>query len=253
MGDTSDISGEVAIVTGAAQGIGRGIAHVFAEAGVKIVIGDIQPADRTVSEIRKMGGEAVSMIMDTSNPREAEALVNLAMSEFGRLDILVNNAGIDAPRGNAWDLPNEEWRRTIDVNVNGVFYCSRAALKPMMEAGKGFIANMSSQASRVGEPEMSPAYNASKAALLGMTMEFALQGADKGIRVVALMPGAIDSREPGWGEERKAEVLVEYPLGIGTPRDIGEMIRHLSSPASRWVSGTAVQLTGGYQRGKSWF
>lgn len=253
MGNSSDISGEVAVVTGAAQGIGRGIAHVLAEAGVKIVIGDIQPSDKTVSEIREMGGEAVGMVMDTSNPREAEALVNLAIEQYRCLDILVNNAGIDAPRGNAWDLPDEEWRRTIDVNVNGVFYCSRAALRPMMEAGKGFIANMSSQAARVGEPGMSPAYNASKAALLGMTMEFALQGADKGIRVVALMPGAIDSREPGWPEERKAEVLLEYPLGIGTPRDIGEMIRHLASPASRWVSGTAVQLTGGYQRGKSWF
>ena len=141
----------------------------------------------------------------------------------------------------------------IDVNVNGVFYCSRAALGPMMKAGKGFIVSMSSQAARVGEPGMSPAYNASKAALLGMTMEFAIQVADKGIRVVALMPGAIDSREPGWSEERKAEVLLEYPLGIGTPRDIGEMIRHLASPAARWVSGTAVQLTGGYQRGVSWF
>ena len=253
MGNSSDISGEVAVVTGAAQGIGRGIAHVLAEAGAKIVIGDIQPADRTVSEIKEMGGEAVSMVMDTSNPREADALINLAIEQFGRLDILVNNAGIDAPRGNAWDLPDEEWRRTIDVNVNGVFYCSRAALGPMMKAKKGFIANMSSQAARVGEPGMSPAYNASKAALLGMTMEFALQGADHGIRVVALMPGAIDSREPGWSEERKAEILVEYPLGIGTPTDIGEMIRHLASPASRWVSGTAVQLTGGYQRGKSWF
>ena len=253
MGESFDISGEVAIVTGAAQGIGRGIAHVLGEAGVKIVIGDLQPADRAVSEIKEMGGEAVSMVMDTSNPRDAEALVDLALKQYGRLDILVNNAGIDAPRGNAWDLPNEEWRRTIDVNVNGVFYCSRAAFKTMMEAGKGFIANMSSQAARVGEPGMSPAYNASKAALLGMTMEFALQGADKGIRVVALMPGAIDSREPGWSEERKAEVLVEYPLGIGTPRDIGEMVRHLASPESRWVSGTAVQLTGGYQRGRSWF
>ena len=166
MGESSDISGEVAIVTGAAQGIGRGIAHVLAEAGVKIVIGDIQPADRTVSEVKEIGSDAVSMVMDTSNSRQADALVDLALDRFGRLDILVNNAGIDAPRGNAWDLPDEEWRRTIDVNVNGVFYCSRAALGPMMKAKKGFIANMSSQAARVGEPGMSPAYNASKAALL---------------------------------------------------------------------------------------
>ena len=105
MPDSKVLKGEVAIITGAAQGIGRGIAHVLAEAGAKIVIGDINPADHTVSEIRKSGGEAVSMLMDTSNSGESKALVNLAIEQFGRLDILVNNAGIDAPRGNAWDLP----------------------------------------------------------------------------------------------------------------------------------------------------
>ena len=252
MADSNRLEGEVAVVTGAAQGIGRGIAHVLSEAGANIVIGDILSAERTVSEIRETGGNAVSMVMDTSKPEEAQALVDLAVKEYGRLDILVNNAGIDAPRGNAWDLPDEEWRRVIDVNVSGVFYCSRAALGPMLEAGKGFIVSISSQAARVGEKGMSPAYNASKAALLGLTMNLSIQVADKGIRVVALMPGAIDSREPGWSEERKAEILVEYPLGIGTPRDIGEMIRHLASPASKWVSGTAVQLTGGYQRGSTW-
>lgn len=246
------LKGEVAIITGAAQGIGKGIANVLAEAGAKIVIGDINPADDTVSEIHRSGGEAVNMLMDTSNPDESKALVNLAIEKFGRLDILVNNAGIDAPKGNAWDLPDMEWKRVIDVNVSGVFYCSRAALGPMIKAGKGFIANISSQAARVGAPGMSPAYNASKAALLGLTMNLAIQVADRGIRVVALMPGAIDSREPGWSEALKAEMLVEYPLGIGTPLDVGEMIRHLASNAGRWISGTAIQLTGGYQRGATW-
>ena len=137
MGDSSDITGEVAIVTGAAQGIGRGIAHVLAEAGVKIVIGDIQPADRTVSEIRAMGGEAVSMVMDTSQPREAEALVARAVEEYGRLDILVNNAGVDAPRGNAWDLPDEEWRRVIDVNVNGGVLLLQGGAGSNDEGGQG--------------------------------------------------------------------------------------------------------------------
>ena len=252
MSDSKGLNGEVAIVTGAAQGIGRGIAYVLSKGGAKVVIGDVNPADITMSEIRKSGGEAVSMLMDTSNSGEAQSLVNLAIERFGRLDILVNNAGIDAPRGNAWDLPDLEWKRVIDVNVSGVFYCSRAALGPMIKRGKGFIANISSQAARVGEQGMSPAYNASKAALLGLTMNLAIQVADRGIRVVALMPGAIDSRDPGWSEALKSEMLIEYPLGIGTPRDIGEMILHLASPAARWISGTAVQLTGGYQRGATW-
>ena len=117
--DSSRLDGQVAIVTGAAQGIGRGIALVLAEAGAAIVIGDIQDASATVEEIRTGGGKGVSTIMDTSRPQDANSLVDLALREYGRLDILVNNAAIDAPGGNAWDLPDEEWRRTIDVNLTG--------------------------------------------------------------------------------------------------------------------------------------
>ena len=142
------LDGQVAIVTGAAQGIGRGIALVLAEAGASVVIGDIQDAGSTSEEIRKGGGEAATMVMDTSKPEEANALVDLALSEYGRLDILVNNAAIDAPLGNAWDLPDDEWQRTIDVNLSGVFYCSRAALGPMLEAGSGNIVNISSQSGK---------------------------------------------------------------------------------------------------------
>lgn len=251
--DSSRLDQQAAIVTGAAQGIGRGIALVLAEAGAKIVIGDIQAANGTVEEIRSAGGQAVSMIMDTSRPDDARALVDLALREYGRLDLLVNNAGIDAPRGNAWDLPDEEWRRVIDVNLSGVFYCSRAALQPMLEAGRGCIVNISSQAARVGEKGMSPAYNASKAALLGLTMAFSAQVAEKGVRVVAIMPGTVESRDFGWSAEKREAVVREYPLGLGTPRDVGETVRHLASPGARWVSGTAIQLTGGYQRGSSWY
>ena len=162
MAPSLSLDGQVAIVTGAAQGIGKGIALVLAEAGARIVIGDIQDAGPTVEEIRIGGGEAVSMIMDTSSPHEANALVDLAVNEYGRLDVLVNNAGIDAPRGYAWDLPDHEWQRTIDVNLSGVFYCSRAALGPMLQAGSGCIINISSQASRVasgpdGSPPTTPA------------------------------------------------------------------------------------------------
>jgi len=121
------LDGHVAIVTGAAQGIGKGIALVLAEAGASIVIGDLQDAKGTVKEITSVGGKAVSTVMDVSRSRDADALVALAMKEFGRLDILVNNAGIDAPVGNSWDLPDSEWQRVIDVNLNGAFYCSRAA------------------------------------------------------------------------------------------------------------------------------
>ena len=253
MADSSRLDGQVAIVTGAAQGIGKGIALVLAEAGANIVIGDIQDAGGTVKEVRSNGAQAVSMIMDTSRPDDARALVDLALKECGRLDVLVNNAGIDAPSGNAWDLTNEEWGRVIDVNLSGVFYCSRAALKPMLEAERGCIVNISSQAARLGAKGMSPAYNASKAGVLGLTMAFSAQVADRGIRVNAVMPGLVESRDFGWSAEEREAKIREYPLGPGTPRDIGEAVRYLASPAARWVSGTAIHISGGYQRGTSWF
>lgn len=253
MSDTTRLDGEVAIVTGAAQGIGQGIALVLAEAGAKIVIGDLQDARATVQEIQRQGGAAVSMLMDTSQPEAARALIDLALRSYGRLDILVNNAAIDAPRGNAWDLSDAEWQRTIDVNVSGVFYCSRAALKPMLEAGKGCIVSLSSQSARLGAKGLSPAYNTSKAAVLGLTVALSAQVADRGVRVNAIMPGLVESRDFGWTPEQRTARAADYPLGLGTPRDIGEAVRYLVSPASRWVSGTALHISGGYQRGNSLF
>lgn len=253
MMDSTRLDGEVAIVTGAAQGIGRGIALILAEAGAKVVIGDIQDASATVQEIHSHGGEALSMLMDTSRSSDAQALVALALTTYGRLDILVNNAAIDAPSGNAWDVSDEEWQRTIDVNVSGVFYCSRAALEPMVAAGKGCIVNLSSQSARIGAKGLSPAYNTSKAAVLGLTVAFSAQVADRGVRVNAIMPGLVESRDFGWTPEQRAARAAEYPLGLGTPRDIGEAVRYLVSPASRWVSGTALHMSGGYQRGNPLF
>ena len=248
MTDSTRLDGQVAVVTGAAQGIGRGIAVVLAEAGAAIVIGDLQPADATLNEIREAGGKAISRIMDTSISADADAVVELAVSEFGRLDILVNNAGLDEPPGNAWDLPDVDWQRTIDVNLSGVFYCSRAALKPMIEAGRGCIINISSRASEVGAEGVSPAYSATKAGVRGLTQAFNTQVAGKGVRVNAILPSLIISRDFGWSPEKMMERRKDYPLGFGEPRDIGEAVRYLASPAARWVSGTELRVTGGNQR-----
>ena len=253
MPDATRLDNQVAIVTGAARGIGRGIALVLAEAGASIVIGDLLDSSETVRMVEGLGGKAVSMQMDTSNPDDAQALVDLALETYGRLDILVNDAGIDAPDGNAWDLPDEEWTRVIDVNLSGVFYCSKAALQPMLKAGSGAIVNISSQSARIGSKGMSPAYTTSKAGVLGLTMAFSAHVADKGVRVNAVTPGLVRSKEFGWSKEEDEGKTSEYPLGLGAPRDIGEAVRYLASPASRWVSGTALHIAGGYQKGSSWF
>ena len=248
MADSSRLDGQVAIVTGAAQGIGRAIANLLSEVGARIVIGDIQDSGKTVKEIKDAGGSAVSMIMDTSKSEDAVALVELAISEYGRLDVLVNDAAIDDPDGNVWDLLDSEWQRTIDVNLSGVFYCSRAALKPMLEAGSGSIVNISSVSAHIGRKGRSPAYNASKAGVLGLTMSFAAQVTDRGVRVNAIMPSLIYSRDFGWTPEYRDSQAALYPLGMGEPRDVAEAVRYLASPAAKWVSGTALQTTGGYQR-----
>ena len=200
MNEDHRLDGQTAIVTGAAQGIGQGIALVLSEAGANIVIGDIQDASDTVRQIEQKGGHAVAMVMDTSRPSDAEALVELALQPVrNSLDVLVNNAGIDAPRGTIWGLTDEEWQRTIDVNLSGVFYCTRAALKPMLAAGSGCIVNISSQAARAaGDPNGSPAYNASKAGLIGLTIASSAQVAAKGVRVNAIMPALVESRDFGW-------------------------------------------------------
>ena len=175
------------------------------------------------------------------------------MSEYGRLDILVNNAAIDAPLGHPWDLPDDEWQRTIDVNLSGVFYCSKAALGPMLEAGSGNIVNISSQSARIaGVKDGSPAYNASKAGLIGLTVGFSAQVADRGVRVNAIMPALIESRDFGWSPEERAAQERQYPLGLGKPRYVGEAVLYLVSPLSAWVSGTALHVTGGYQRSGPW-
>ncbi len=248
LSDSTRLDGQVAIVTGAAQGIGQGIALVLAEAGAKIVIGDIQDASGTIDQIQGEGkGEAVCMLMDTSRAADARRLINLAIDLHKKVDILVNNAAIDAPDGNAWDLPDDEWQRTIDVNLTGVFNCSKAALEPMLAQGSGCIVNISSRSAEAGAKGLSPAYNASKAGVLGLTGGFSAQVSDHGIRVNAIMPSLVESRDFGWTPEEAAERRAQYPLGTGTPKDIGEAVRYLVSPAARWVSGTALQLTGGYQ------
>ena len=251
MVDASRLDGQVAIVTGATQGIGRGIALVLSEAGTNIVIGDIQDATSTVETIRSNGGRAISMIMDISSPKDARALVDFAVKEYSRLDILVNNAAINAPLGNAWDLPDDEWERTIAVNLSGVFYCSKAVLKPMLKAGKGCIINISSRAARLGSEGLSPAYNASKAGIIGLTMGFSAHLADKGIRVNVVLPAQVESRDFGWPKEYREARLLQYPLGFGTPRDIGEAVRYLASPAARWVTGTELDIHGGANKGAS--
>lgn len=255
MTDSKNLNGQVAIVTGGARGIGRGIAKVLAESGARVIVGDVLDATQTVEEIGSEGHEATSIIVDTSSPDDASALVGHAIDHYGQLDIIVNNAALDSfnwtehGSPNSWDLSGDLWRRVIDVNLSGVFYCSKAALVPMMKAGSGCIINMSSVSAVLGSKSIPPAYNASKSGVIGLTLAMSTQLVDKGIRVNAIMPNLVESRDYGWSKEEELEREKQYPLGVAKPRDVAEAILYLASPAARVISGTVLQLNGGYQRG----
>ncbi len=241
------LDGQVAVVTGGASGIGRGIAEVLAQAGAKIVIGDLQSADGAIAAIRAAGGTAVQVEMDTSDRESVDALMAEAISSFGKLSVLVNNAGIDAPDGNVYDLPVKDWQRTIDVNLTGVFHCSQAAIAQMHIGGS--IVNISSHSSWIGTPGQSPAYNASKAGVIGLTMAMAAQLVERNIRVNAVAPAAVRSRDFGWTPDENAAHEQMYPLGLGEPHDVGYLVRYLASPAAKWVTGSIFGISGGFGRG----
>lgn len=249
MTDSMRLDGRVAVVTGAARGIGQGIARVLSSAGARIVMGDVRDAEATSEQVRAGGGEAMGMRVDLGNSAHADELMAFARRAYGRIDVLVNNAAIDAPEGNPVDLSDEEWQRTLDVNLTGVFACSRAALRTMLGEGDGgAIVNISSHFAWIGAPGISPAYHASKAGVLGLTMSLSAHVGDRGIRVNAIAPSLVCSRDFGWWDEEEARRSGEYALRLGTPEDIGEAVRFLASPAARWITGMVLYMHGGHRR-----
>jgi 3-oxoacyl-[acyl-carrier protein] reductase len=246
------LDGKVAVVTGGARGIGQGIANVLADAGARIVVGDILDPTATAEQIQAKGKEAMAMRVDVADRSQVNDLIALACEEYGHIDVLVNNAGIDVPEGDIRDLPDDDWQRVIDVNLSGVFYCSQAAIARMVDQGSGAIVNMSSHLAWMGAPGISPAYNASKAGVLGLTMSLATQVGPLGVRVNAIAPGLIRSRDFGWSPEEDARRVGEYALGAGEPADIGEAVRFLASPAAKWITGTVLYMHGGHRRSSPW-
>jgi 3-oxoacyl-[acyl-carrier protein] reductase len=238
---------KTAIVTGAARGIGKGIAVALAKEGYNIVVSDIKQADcdATAKELSELGAEAMGVACDVSNPTAVEALFTQTAKKFGGLHVLVNNAGI-YPFVPFANMTEADWDKVMNVNLKGVFLCSKAAAK-LLSAG-GRIVNISSIASVVGFENLVH-YCASKGGVNGMTRALALEMAHKNITVNAVAPGAINT--PGAYQDAKEEVKKQtaamVPMArLGEPEDIANAVAFLASEKSSYITGQVLVVDGGW-------
>ena len=245
------LDGKVALVTGGGSGIGQATALIFAREGAKVVVADItvEGGEETVRQIQAAGGDATFVKTDVSKAAEVEALVNQTVETYGQLDCAFNNAGIEGAAKFTTECTEEEFDRTISVNVTGVWLCMKYEIQHMLSHGGGSIVNTASAAGLIGLPSASD-YVASKHAVVGLTKTAALEYAKSGIRVNAVCPGAIDTPMiarsaqaiPGFDE---LAVAME-PVGrFGRSSEIGEAVAWLCSDAASFVTGIPMSVDGG--------
>jgi len=245
------LESQVVIVTGAARGIGRSIARSVAAAGGHAIVTDIleDEAAQVAAAIEAEGGKATAMLLDITRPEEAEAAAAEVMERYGRIDGLVNNAALDAPKGRAWEIDHDSWRRVIEIDLNGAWYCSRAVIPHMRGARRGRIVFISSIAARVGAAHLSPAYATAKAGLVGLTVSLSSQLESDGILVNAVTPGPTGNTGSSYPQAGKQAYLEAHPLGFGGPEPIAEAVAFLLGPGSSWTSGAVFNISGGHFRG----
>lgn len=241
---------KVVVVTGAARGIGKAIALAFASEGANVVLnyaGNHAAAEQARGEIEAMGRRCVLVAGSVADPNVAQELAAVAMREFGRIDVLVNNAGISKD-GYMMMMPAASWQSVVDVNVHGMFFCTRAVLDAMIAQGSGAIINMSSSAGLRGRPGQVP-YATTKGAIIGMSKELAKELGPHGIRVNALAPGFIETDMVGDMLSRpgvREGFVADTPLRrIGTVADIAGAAVFLASDDSAYMTGTVMPINGG--------
>ncbi|RAS23764.1 SDR family NAD(P)-dependent oxidoreductase [Paraburkholderia bryophila] len=250
-----DMSGKVAAITGGARGIGAQTARTLAAAGSAVAVLDVltEAGEQLVAEINAAGGKAAFWKMDVTQEDDVQRVFGDIAARFGRLDALVNNAGIEGANLPTHEMTLQQWQKVIDVNVTGVFLCTKYAIPHLLTAGGGSIVNLSSMYGLVGGPDV-PAYHASKGAVRLMAKTEAMLYAAQNIRANSVHPGFI--RTPlleeafaklGDPEQIFAHMKTLVPLAkIGDPQDIAAGILYLVSPAGRYVTGTELVIDGGY-------
>jgi len=246
------LQNQVALVTGAASGIGFATARAFAEAGAAVALADINAAalHSATNQLTSIGHKATDIRCNVADENDVAAMVQQTIASLGRLDIAFNNAGIHAPVAETAEALGEDFDRVMAINLRGIWNCMKHELRHMRERGSGVIVNCSSQSGLVGTAGLG-AYTASKHGVIGLTKSAALEYASKGIRINAVCPGSTDTpmvqnalaNEP---ETMKA-VMKEIPLGrLGKPEEIASAVLWLCSPGAAFMVGQAIVPDGGY-------
>ncbi len=249
-------SRRVALITGAAQGIGRCIAQTLGVRGYALALNDLRAPTGTLNSVRSAGCEAIELVGDIADERVIEAGVGQIVSHWGRLDVLVNNAGVSCIR-RAEDTSAEQFRRILDINLLGAFIAARAAGRIMLAQRSGSIINIASIAGLVGIADR-VAYNASKHGLIGMTRTLAAEWGGHGVRCNAVCPGWVktemDVADQAGGSYTDADITDRVPMGrFASPEDIANTVSFLADPAvSGFINGQAIAVDGGWTADGSW-
>jgi NAD(P)-dependent dehydrogenase (short-subunit alcohol dehydrogenase family) len=246
------LQGKIALVTGGGSGIGRATALRIAREGAKVMIADYVPdsAERTVKMIKDAGGEANCVAADASIGKQVEAMVAKTVETYGRIDCAFNNAGIEGRMANTVECTEENFDRTIAINLKGVWLCMKHEIPQMLKQGGGSIVNTASIAGLVGFEGL-PAYNASKHGVIGLTRTAALEYATRNIRVNCVCPGVIHTpmveRLIDSGGMNESDLQAGEPIGrMGKPEEIGEGVLWLFSDASSFVTGHPLVIDGAW-------
>jgi 3-oxoacyl-[acyl-carrier protein] reductase len=244
-----DLTNRVAIVTGSARGIGRGIALKLAEVGANVAVNDIPSAaealEGVVKEIQALHRQALAVTADVSSTEDVARMVESVVNTFGKVDILVNNAGV-ARDGLVMRMSDEDWNTVLNVDLKSAFLCTRAVLRPMLKQRWGRIVSIASIVGVAGNAGQAN-YAAAKAGVIAFTKSVAKEVASRGITVNAIAPGYIDTKmTQNLDEKQSAELMKRIPIGYaGTPRDVAEAVAFLASEEARYITGQVLGVDGG--------
>ena len=241
------LENKVALVTGAARGIGKAIALTLAGEGADIAVSDVnlEGAESAAEEIESRGRQTLVSRMDVSKIKEVNEMVDKILDKFGRIDILINNAGITAD-SLLIRMKEADWDKVIEINLKGSFNCLKAVAKPMMKARSGKVVNMASVIGLIGNVGQAN-YAASKAGLIGLTKSSARELAPRGINVNAVAPGFIKTpMTERLSDEIKGEMCKQIPLNrFGAPEDVAKVVLFLVSDSAAYVTGQVINIDGG--------